>query len=119
MDGDLASVNGTVQLQQSESLFLTVSSNQLGNHSGISAEDNPSINSALMDLEAGRGTQVDVDGHVGCLQKFQYGSNQSYGIEVDWFVGDTSYSVTVSYPQSEYERYSEFIDGFYSTIKID
>ena len=116
--GDLTAIDGVVQLQQSEDLFLTISVFGSTNNSSTPSEDNPSVNSALMDLEAGRGSQVDVDGHIGCLQKSQYGSEQKYVDSLRWFVDDTSYSVSVSYPQSEYDYYAEFIDDFYRTIEM-
>lgn len=106
---------------QSQRVFYTFSKNTLSTiREDADTEHDATVNSALMNIKAGRAQEVPVDGHVGALEKHVNGSGDdaSYTYRVEWFVANTSYSVSFTYDGEHADQLKPYAESFYKTIKM-
>lgn len=113
----------TFQLKYPESqrVFYTISKHTLSSsRENADAEHDPTVNSALMKIKSGMSEEVQIDNHVGALTKNVNGSDEdaSYNYTVEWFVGNTSYSIGFTYDGKHVDQLKPYAESFYKTIKM-
>ena len=116
--GDLSSEEGMVSLSAhgAGSATMTVFMNTEETDVEAEYDQEGSHNLVAIYLADGTGEQVDVDGHVGCFQRQDYGDVCNYNLV--WYVGATMYSIDFSYPVSQADTYEEYAKSFWQTIQM-